>query len=261
MKNLTLVHSRVTISTNPVKSFDVLKEDIFVTMDINNAFLIWSVKTGKFEVLHELRLAKEMTWYGILDNRIFLTFSNGDQELLEWNDSAGQLYLVQFVKEFDHEKAINSIDTSSTRKLAVTCSDDGFAKIWDYRRQLVRQIRFPYKLSFACFLNCEGDVLLMYNNSISVLKFSMYSQKNLNSYPTEGLLKTLFTPVEFLIKITGNDIMREFTNAERVGEIPSLKTEFPGKSPQNQVMEKKMEGDKSRKGSKFSAGFNRADKP
>ncbi|MDR3549305.1 MAG: hypothetical protein P4M11_13760 [Candidatus Pacebacteria bacterium] len=178
----------------------------------------------QLEVYSELRLPKTTQSFGILGDRIFLTSSTGDQELLELKAAERQLYLVEFVKEFDHEKTINGIDSLSVapdKRLVVTCSDDGYVKIWNEHRQLIRQVHFPYRLLFAHFLGGSGDILISYSNSVSVLRFETYFPKDFQPEPFEGLLRAcLRTEVEFTIKIVGNDIGKELANYEyRMAEL------------------------------------------
>jgi len=205
-KNISLIYTRVSITASAIKNANILSNSSCITLNEQNVMHVWSVNSGKLELFHEIKIGSNIMTFDILQDRIFLVYNSGDQELLQWNNEENKLYVVQFVKEYDHEKHINCID--SLNKHIVTCADDGLVKIWDYHRYLIKQVKFPYKLDFCGFLNSNGDIAISYQNSISVIRGNMYlspkNEKNDNEIE------------EFLSKITGDDLNKEFLKATEV---------------------------------------------
>jgi len=205
-ENLFFIYARINVATCKIKQIEALK-DVYLTLSEINTFFVWTVRNRKMEMYHELKLGANFSHFSVLENRIFLAYLSGDQELLHWDEP--NLHVVQFLKEFDHEKKINSSDAIRSKKLMMTCSDDGSLKIWNYRRQLIRQVRFPYKLPYACFMNFKGDILVCYQNIVSVIPFNTYWPKGLREESAD----------EFLIKVTGDDIAKELAKVDNPGFV------------------------------------------
>eukprot|EP00826_Nyctotherus_ovalis_P037119 TRINITY_DN3366_c0_g2_i2.p1 TRINITY_DN3366_c0_g2~~TRINITY_DN3366_c0_g2_i2.p1 ORF type:complete len:317 (+),score=87.54 TRINITY_DN3366_c0_g2_i2:68-1018(+) len=203
-ENLFAIYARINASTCKIKQIEVMNNDTYLTLNEVNTFCVWTVRDRRMEIFHELRLGSGFSHFCVLSDRIFLAYSSGDQELLQWNEP--NLYVVQFLKELDHEKCINSSDSIPSKRLTLTCSDDGALKVWDYKRQLIRQVRFPYKLPYAAFMNFGGDVLTCYQNIVSVIPFATYWPKREAREEAE----------EFLIKVTGDDIAKELAKADKI---------------------------------------------
>ena len=64
----------------------------------------------------------------------------------------------------EHEEEIENVDVHWDRGLILTASRDGFVKIWNPRKDLIRQIKFNEEIIQALFLNNLGDVIVAHGS-------------------------------------------------------------------------------------------------
>ena len=75
----------------------------------------------------------------------------------------------------EHEEEIENVDVHWDQGLVLTASRDGYVKIWNTRKDLVRQIRFNEEIKQALFLNNLADVIVAHGSGqISVIHASDY---------------------------------------------------------------------------------------
>ncbi len=72
--------------------------------------------------------------------------------------------------EDDHTDAITSLTSCPFLGLFVTTSRDGRAKIWNSSNQLVSELNLGSSLSSACFATAQGDLLVGFQEHISVVR-------------------------------------------------------------------------------------------
>ncbi len=49
----------------------------------------------------------------------------------------------------------------------MTGARDGLVKVWNIRKELIREIRFPEPITSVCFLNQHGDILVGHVGKVS----------------------------------------------------------------------------------------------
>ena len=54
---------------------------------------------------------------------------------------------------YEHDEEVTTIDAHAGLKLLVSGDAGGLIKVWNFRRQLVREIKFGEPISAVCFLN------------------------------------------------------------------------------------------------------------
>ena len=68
-------------------------------------------------------------------------------------------------EEHDHE--VTTIDMHRGFKLIASGDVGGLIKIWNYRRRLIREIKFTEPISAVCFLNAKADLVVGHKGKIS----------------------------------------------------------------------------------------------
>ena len=68
---------------------------------------------------------------------------------------------------YEHDEKVTTIDTHYGLKLIVSGDVGGLIKIWNYRRQLIREIKFTEPISAVCFLNEQADLAVGHKGKIS----------------------------------------------------------------------------------------------
>jgi hypothetical protein len=76
--------------------------------------------------------------------------------------------------EREHKDCVTAMDWCGARGLLVTSSLDGMIKIWNSRRQLVRDIATRQALLACCFLNASADIVVGIRSNVSVIRARHY---------------------------------------------------------------------------------------
>jgi hypothetical protein len=66
------------------------------------------------------------------------------------------------------------IDTYLAWNLFVTGGLDCHAKIWNLKKEMIREIKVPEKIFAVAFLNEKGDVLIGHNAKVSTVETQDY---------------------------------------------------------------------------------------
>jgi len=70
------------------------------------------------------------------------------------------------------------MDLHSEKELIVSGGDDGLIKIWNLKKELIREIKFPEPISAVSFMNQEGDILVAHGGKMSSVGFKVYQPSN-----------------------------------------------------------------------------------
>ena len=77
-----------------------------------------------------------------------------------------------------------------SRGLFVTGGKDGLIKVWNIRKELVREIKFPEPITAVCFFNQQGDILVGHVGKVSsvlALDYKPFENvENLNAFSPEN---------------------------------------------------------------------------
>ena len=80
-------------------------------------------------------------------------FKTGDTELFTWEESVKELYKLTCDKTDEHEDELQSIDLLISKGLFVTGGRDGLVKVWNLKKELIREIKFPEPITAVTFMN------------------------------------------------------------------------------------------------------------
>ena len=84
-------------------------------------------------------------------------------------------------KTDEHEDRLTCCDTLLSKGMIVTGDKDGLVKIWNSKKQLIREIKFVGKINSVAFLNQQGDIIVGHAGNLSKLEYSKYKDKKDNS--------------------------------------------------------------------------------
>lgn len=116
-------------------------------------------------------------------NLLLLCFSSGDSELLLWDDENRELCKLSTDKTDEHEDKITCCDTLLCKGMIVTGDKDGLVKIWNSKKQLIREIKFVGKINSVAFLNQDGDIIVGHAGNLSRLEYTKYKDTRDKSKP------------------------------------------------------------------------------
>jgi len=75
-------------------------------------------------------------------------FETGELHLFQYSEIFNQLLYIQIDdNSLHHNHQISCIDSIQTKNLFVSGCSGGFVKIWNIKKQLIREIKFPEPIS------------------------------------------------------------------------------------------------------------------
>ena len=87
-----------------------------------------------------------------------------------------------------------SIDMLKSRGLFVSGGKDGLIKVWDMKKELVREIKFPEPITAVCFFNQDGDILVGHVGKVSsvlAIDYKPFENAELTAFSEEILTQFL----------------------------------------------------------------------
>ena len=119
------------------------------------------------------------------DNLLFMGFKTGDTQIFTWDEDQKDLFKITCDKQDEHEDELMSIDMLQSRGLFVTGAKDGIIKVWNMRKELVREIKFPEPITAVCFFNQQGDILVGHVGKVSsvmAMDYKPFENRDLTAF-------------------------------------------------------------------------------
>jgi len=94
---------------------------------------------------------------------------------------------------YEHDDIVTSIDNHARYKIIASGDSSGLIKIWNFRRQLIREIKFTEPISAVCFLNARADLVVGHLGKLSrILAQDYLPHESLYKVPSQEELLALF---------------------------------------------------------------------
>ena len=119
------------------------------------------------------------------NNQMLMCFESGDTELFSWNEEQNKLQRLDFDKSDEHEDKLTCCDILERQGLYVTGDKDGLVKIWNFKKQLIREVKFVEAVNSVCFLNQTADIIVGHSGNLSRLNCRDYMDRKLMVTPEE----------------------------------------------------------------------------
>ena len=118
---------------------------------------------------------------------ILIAFAVGDLQLLKYDEELGDLVHIKTDSTLEHEMKVEHLECYPERNLFISASLDGHAKVWNIKKELIREIKFPESVQSATFLDDGCDILVGHQGRISLVSSKDY-------VPDE--IKRLYAPTQ-----------------------------------------------------------------
>jgi hypothetical protein len=66
-------------------------------------------------------------------------------------------------KTTEHEEPLLNFDVHLEKGLMLSCCEEGLVKVWNSRKELLREIKFNEPIVSALFLNEEADIVIAHS--------------------------------------------------------------------------------------------------
>jgi hypothetical protein len=80
-----------------------------------------------------------------------------------------ELQSLDFLPVPDNKEGEDNTSSPCNVGIFVTGARDGLVKVWNIRKELVREIKFPEPITSVCFLNSKGDILVGHVGKVSTV--------------------------------------------------------------------------------------------
>ncbi len=77
-------------------------------------------------------------------------------------------------KTSEHDDSLLSLDMLPEKGLILSACGDGFVKVWNQKKEMIREIQFNQPIVSAVFLNSDADIIVGHSGQISVIHASDY---------------------------------------------------------------------------------------
>lgn len=191
--NLDHIYARFSIHQAAVLQIHELPEcKTFLSICKENTLFIWGFDEEKraLEKYNKYDLCREvMTIIVSQHQQLLICFKKGDSELLVWDDEKRQLAkpairaydpeqdeqaILEPDNSDEHEDAITCFDVLQSKGVYVTGDESGLVKIWNCKKQLVREVKFVEPINSVCFLGGERDIIVGHSGNLSRLDYVDY---------------------------------------------------------------------------------------
>ena len=88
------------------------------------------------------------------------------------------LYKLPNTKLDEHENGLCGIDYHQKLELFATGGPDQTVKIFNLKKEILKEIKFPQPVSGVVFLNPAGDLMIGHNEKVSVVNYSELAMPN-----------------------------------------------------------------------------------
>lgn len=105
---------------------------------------------------------------------VFIAFKSSDIQKFKFNSEKEEMQFVKTETHAEHEKQITDLDCHFEKNLLISGSIDGLVKIWNIKKDLIREIKFPEEVYTVSFLNREGDIIVGHKGKVSTVSCKDY---------------------------------------------------------------------------------------
>ena len=88
-----------------------------------------------------------------MNGSILIGFNSGDLQLFKYSDELNDLVYLKAENTLEHEQSVSDIAYFPDKNMFISSSADGYVKIWNIKKELLREIKFPEPVYSVSFLN------------------------------------------------------------------------------------------------------------
>jgi len=116
-------------------------------------------------------------------------FEQGDTSLFIWSRGKEMLKLNSS-KMDDHDDRLSATDYHPVLGLYVSVGLDRYVRIFNLKKEMLKEIKFPQPVNAVCFLNTRGDIIVGHSTKVSIimvedLKLDSIADNNYPLHPSD----------------------------------------------------------------------------
>ena len=109
-----------------------------------------------------------------MKNNLLFAFKPCDTQMFRYDEELLDLVHIKTDSTFEHESEITDLGTFPQKQLFISGSLDGFVKVWNIKKEMIREIKFPEPVYSVSFLNKDGDILVGHLGKVSTVSHKDY---------------------------------------------------------------------------------------
>lgn len=135
---------------------------------------VWGFKDNRSVVYNSVQMFRPISNIVSMNKVVFLSFKSNDIQKFRFNDDLEELQFVKTELHLEHDKSVTDIDCHIEKQLLISGSIDGLVKIWNIKKELIREIKFPEEVYAVSFLNSDGDIIVGHKGKVSTVSKEDY---------------------------------------------------------------------------------------
>jgi hypothetical protein len=140
--NLEAIYARFSIHRQAICHIHELKEaKVFISICEEMNMNIFGFENGREKVYQNFNIFRQV--FQIItaqENQLMMCFESGDTEMLLWDEQTKNLLKLKSDKSDEHENKLTCGDVLTAKGLIITGDQSGLIKIWNFKKQLIREI-------------------------------------------------------------------------------------------------------------------------
>jgi WD40 repeat protein len=172
---IDLIYARFSFHRQPITTIHQIHGTRnFLSICEELTICIWGFKDHRSQVLSLNTMYRPISQVVSRDKNVFIAFKSSDIQAFRFNDDLQDLQFVRTETTQDHDKEITALQCLPEKGLIISGSLDGYVKIFNVKKELIREIKFPEPVFSVSFLNREGDIIVGHLGKVSTVSHRDY---------------------------------------------------------------------------------------
>jgi len=103
-------------------------------------------------------MGRPVTFIRNINDYLTIILKNGESCVLFCNGN--EFLKLNYDVSMEHDEKVEVIDFLPSKGLMATGDADGLIKIWNSKKELIREVKFNEEISSVTFINVKGDLLV-----------------------------------------------------------------------------------------------------
>ena len=157
--NLEYIYSRFSIHRQSIDHLtEIRSQQRIVTMCSEYIISLWGFVGGKLHVFQKYNMCRPVTFIKNINDYVTIILKNGESCVLYCNGN--EFLKLNYDISMEHDEKVEVIDFLPSKGLMATADADGLIKIWNAKKELIREVKFNEEISSVSFMNVKGDLLV-----------------------------------------------------------------------------------------------------
>jgi WD40 repeat protein len=135
---------------------------------------LWGFKDNKSSIISFNQMYRPISNIISMKNVLLVAFKPCDTQVFRYDQELEDLVHIKTDTTFEHESEITDVDTFPEKNLFISGSMDGFVKVWNAKKEMIREIKFPEPVYSVSFLNKDCDILVGHLGKVSTVSHKDY---------------------------------------------------------------------------------------